>query len=108
MSKYMEGDDKNVFKLLKREGRKDKALCVQVLQYFGKLCTEENMKNNKKIDNNEVDEDSDQGSDGDDIASEEEKYVIKKNKKFPPFLFSLKDLLTFLFFEFMFSFDSIQ
>ena len=76
MSKYMEGDDKSVFKLLKREGRKDKALCVQVLQYFGRLCTDEKMINNKKIDDNEVDEDSDRGSDGDDMASEEEKYVI--------------------------------
>ena len=46
----MEGDDKNVFKLLKREGRKDKALCVQVLQYFGRLCTDENFKKSKKVD----------------------------------------------------------
>ena len=82
----MEGDDKNVFKLLKREGRKDKALCVQVLQYFGRLCTDENFKKSKKVDDNNEEEDSDRGSDGEDVLSEEEKYVILKIIH-PPFTF---------------------
>ena len=87
----MEGDDKNVFKLLKREGRKDKALCVQVLQYFGRLCTDENFKKSKKVDDNNEEEDSDRGSDGEDILSEEEKYVIFKII-YPPFIFIFLDL----------------
>ena len=90
----MEGDDKNVFKLLKREGRKDKALCVQVLQYFGRLCTDENFKKSKKVDDNNEEEDSDRGSDGEDILSEEEKYVILKI--IHPLLFLF--LFLFLFF----------
>ena len=88
----MEGDDKNVFKLLKREGRKDKALCVQVLQYFGRLCTDENFKKSKRVDDNNEEEDSEGGSDGEDILSEEEKYVILQI--IHPLLF----LFLFLFF----------
>jgi hypothetical protein len=36
----MEGDDKNVLKLLKREGRKDVSLCTTALQYFVMKNTE--------------------------------------------------------------------
>ena len=36
----MEGDDKNVLKILKREGRKDVSLCTTALQYFVMKNTE--------------------------------------------------------------------
>ena len=61
--KYTEGDDKNVLKLLKRDGRKEKDLCIRVLQYFVDKCTNKNEKETKS--NNKINQ-SDSESDDDD------------------------------------------
>ena len=105
MSKYMEGDDKNVLKLLKREGRKDKGLCVQVLHYFVRVSTEEkiNCKCKTEIEGddnvieNEDEDDSDEVSGGEESVSEEEKYVL--TYAFRPFfhLFMFSFLFIFHF-----------
>ena len=75
MCKYMEGDDKNVLKLLKREGRKDKRLCVQVLHYFVRACTEikKNGTDGKEVEKGGA-EDSDEGSDSDANEQDDERY----------------------------------
>ena len=62
----MEGDDKNVLKLLKRDGRKEKDLCVQILQYFVNKCTNTKDENNVKCNNNKNQSNSDSEDDDDD------------------------------------------
>ena len=99
----MEGDDKNVLKLLKREGRKDKGLCVQVLHYFVRVSTEEkiNFKCKTEIEGDdnvmENEDGSDEGSGGEESVSEEEKYVL--TYAFRPFfhLFMFSFLFIFHF-----------
>lgn len=69
LRKYMEGDDKNVLKLLKRDGRKEKDLSVQILQYFVDKCTNTKdgiIENNYKSSNNSNQVNSDSEDDDDD------------------------------------------
>ena len=69
LRKYMEGDDKNVLKLLKRDGRKEKDLSVQILQYFVNKCTNTKdriIENNVRSSNNANQINSDGEDDDDD------------------------------------------
>ena len=80
LRKYVEGDDKHVLKLLKRDGRKEKDLCVQILQYFVNKCTNTkdiNIENTVKYSNNknQTNGDSDDDDDDDDDA---DRYVCNQ------------------------------